>query len=96
MCWRCTSPSAWSNPSRLELDLAMTREGLRYASIEECDQSPIIQALAANGRGVGVVTDLPRYGLYGVLIQASPRTPEVKLGVTLHAAWDQALQHLDP
>lgn len=75
--------------SRLELDLAMTREGLRYASIEECDQSPIIQALAANGRGVGVVTDLPRYGLYGVLIQASPRTPEVKLGVTLHAAWDR-------
>lgn len=78
-----------SSVSRLELDLAMTREGLQYSSVEECDQSPIIQALAANGRGVGVVTDLSRYGLYGVLIQASPRTPEVNLGVTLHAAWDR-------
>lgn len=78
-----------SSVSRLELDLAMTREGLRYSSVEECDQSPIIQALAANGRGVGVVTDLPSYGLHGVLIQASPRTPEVELGVTLHAAWDR-------
>lgn len=77
-----------SSVSRLELDLAMTREGLRYSKVEECDQSPIIQALAANGRGVGVVTDLPRYGLHGVQIQASARTPEVHLGVTLHAAWD--------
>jgi DNA-binding transcriptional LysR family regulator len=78
-----------SSVSRLELDLAMTREGLRYTSVEECDQSPTIQALAANGRGVGVVTDLPRYGLHCVLIQASARTPEVELGVTLHAAWDR-------
>jgi DNA-binding transcriptional LysR family regulator len=78
-----------SSVSRLELDLAITREGLKYSSVEECDQSPTIQALAANGRGVGVVTDLPSYGLHGVLIQASPRTPEVNLGVTLHAAWDR-------
>jgi DNA-binding transcriptional LysR family regulator len=60
-----------SSVSRLELDLAITREGLKYSSVEECDQSPTIQALAANGRGVGVVTDLPSYGLHGVLIQAS-------------------------
>ena len=78
-----------SSVSRLELDLAMTREGLSYASVEECDQSQTVQALAANDRGVGVVTDLPRYGLYGVLIQASPRTPELSLGVSLHAAWDR-------
>jgi DNA-binding transcriptional LysR family regulator len=77
-----------SSVSRLELDLAITREALCYSSVEECDQSQTIQALAATGRGVGVVTDLPRYGLYGVLIQSSPRTPEVSLGITLHAAWD--------
>lgn len=81
--------SSSSSVSRLELDLAMTREGLSYAAVEECDQSQTLQALAANNRGVGVVTDLPRYGLYGVLIQASPRTPELSLGVTLHAAWDR-------
>ncbi|MBA1204599.1 hypothetical protein G7009_23060 [Pseudomonas capeferrum] len=74
--------------SRLELDLAMTREGLCYASVEEGDQSQTIQALTANNRSVGVITDLPQYGLYGVLIQASARTPELSLGITLHAAWD--------
>lgn len=78
-----------SSVSRLELDLAMTREGLSYDSVEECDQSQAVQALAAIHRGVGVVTDLPRFGLYGVLIQASTRTPEVSLGVSLHAAWDR-------
>lgn len=80
---------AITSVSRLELDLAMTREGLSYASVEQCDQSQTIQALAANNRGVGVVTDLPRYDLYGLLIEASPRTPELTLGVTLHAAWDR-------
>lgn len=46
---------------------------------DPCAKSQIIQALAANGRGVGVVTDLPRYGLYGVLIQASPPAPELNM-----------------
>ena len=74
--------------SRMELDLAVTREGLGYAALEECDQSPTIQALAANGRGVGVMTDLPRFDLHSLLIESCSVTPCL-LGVTLHAAWDR-------
>ncbi|SEJ58803.1 DNA-binding transcriptional regulator, LysR family [Pseudomonas linyingensis] len=72
--------------SRVELDLAVARAGLQYSSVEECDEAHTIQALAVSGHGVGIVTDRPRYGAYGLHIQISERDV---LGVTLHAAWDR-------
>lgn len=74
--------------TRQELDLAMSRAGLAYGKIEECDQAMTIQALASNGRGVGVVTDPPGYSGWHAKVRSSPKAINEYLGVTLHAAWN--------
>lgn len=74
--------------ARQELDHAMSRAGLAYRDIEECDQARTIQALASNGRGVGVVTDLPGYPGWHAKVRSGAAAPDSYLGVTLHAAWN--------
>ncbi|TFY93645.1 LysR family transcriptional regulator [Pseudomonas nabeulensis] len=73
--------------ARQELDMAMSHAGLAYGRIEECDQAMTIQALAANGRGVGVVTDPPGYPGWHAKVRVDANASEF-LGITLHAAWN--------
>lgn len=77
------------NTSRVELDLAVARAGLAYDRVEECAVARVIQAHAAAGRGVGVVTDLPRAGARGLTI-ADARGAGEALRIVLNAAWDPA------
>jgi DNA-binding transcriptional LysR family regulator len=73
--------------TRTILDQAVTRAGLDYGHVEECRVSRVVQALAAAGFGVGVVTDRPRFCTHSVLLEESTalHTP---LLLSLHAAWD--------
>jgi DNA-binding transcriptional LysR family regulator len=75
------------NVSRIELDLAVARAGLAYGEVTECAVGRVIQAYAAAGRGVGVVTDLPRFGARSLRI-APPGASGEPLQIVLHAAWD--------
>jgi DNA-binding transcriptional LysR family regulator len=78
------------NISRVELDLAVARAGLAYGDVEECAVARVIQAHAAAGHGVGVLTDHPRFGTRSLAI-ADPRgAGEEPLHVVLNAAWDPA------
>jgi DNA-binding transcriptional LysR family regulator len=72
--------------TRTLLDQAVTRAGLGYGHIEECPVSPVIQAQAAAGFGVGVLTERPRFGVHTALVaeQGAP------ILLRLHAAWDPA------
>lgn len=72
--------------ARQELDMAMSRAGLAYGEVEECDQARTIQALACNGRGVGVVTDPPGFAGWHAKVRSGEG--DGYLGVTLHAAWN--------
>lgn len=80
--------------ARQELDIAMARAGLAYGKIEECDQARTVQALASNGRGVGVVTDPPGYPGWHAKVRGEATGTDAFLGVTLHAAWNH--QHYSP
>ncbi|MCX2746861.1 LysR family transcriptional regulator [Arthrobacter sp. MI7-26] len=71
--------------SRVELDLAMGREGLALGEHHECDYGHTIQALAAAGQGIGLATDIARYGTYALeVVEDGGRV----IGVPLHVAWD--------
>lgn len=74
--------------ARQELDTAMSRSGLAYGKIEECDQAMTIQALASSGRGVGVVTDPPGYPGWHAKILDATSSARPFLAITLHAAWN--------
>lgn len=72
--------------TRVVLDDAVAAAGLAYGRVEECEIPHAVQALAAAGFGVGVVSDRPRFGAHQVLLsQVGNRTP---LCVPLFAAWD--------
>jgi DNA-binding transcriptional LysR family regulator len=73
--------------TRTVLDMAVTRGGLAYRNVEECAEPQVIQSLAAGGFGVGVITDLPRFGAYPLLIH-DVGSKEANLTLGLHAAWD--------
>lgn len=73
--------------TRTVLDMAVTRGGLAYRNVEECAEPQVIQSLAAGGFGVGVITDLPRFGAYPLLIH-DIGSKEANLTLGLHAAWD--------
>lgn len=76
-----------THTSRIELELAVTRAGLSFSDLIECELARVIQAHASAGRGVGIVTDYPRFGLHSVTVaEAAPQGARV-LGITLHAAW---------
>jgi DNA-binding transcriptional LysR family regulator len=74
--------------ARQELDVALSRAGLAYGKVEECDQARTVQALASNGRGVGVVTDPPGYPGWHAKVRSGASGADAYLGVTLHAAWN--------
>jgi DNA-binding transcriptional LysR family regulator len=68
---------------RSVLDRSVADAGLSYRDVIECESSRAIQGLAAAGFGIGVVGDLPRFGLESLTI----RTSTSPLQMTLHAAW---------
>lgn len=69
---------------RLLIDAAMEEAGLAYASVLECGDARVAQALAAAGRGVAVVTDDPRFDLVPLRIRG--RSGDIR--IRLYAAWD--------
>lgn len=71
--------------TRRLLDQAVTRAGLGYGHVEECPVS-VIQALAAAGFGVAVLTERPRFGVHTALVAEQG----VPILLRLHAAWDPA------
>lgn len=73
--------------TRTVLDTAVARGGLAYRSVEECAEPQVIQSLAAGGFGVGVITDLPRFGAHPLMIH-DIGSNEANLTLSLHAAWD--------
>ncbi len=73
--------------SRRVLDTAVARCGLAYDAVEECDDGNTVQANAAAGRGVAVLTDPPRFGTYPVSVREDSDDPGSELTVHLHAAW---------
>jgi len=76
------------NISRMQLDLAVARAGLSYRGITECGHATTLQALCAAGRGIGVVTDLPRFGAHSLRIKDPfPSPTQPYLGIDLHAGW---------
>ncbi|MCL7492574.1 LysR family transcriptional regulator [Streptomyces sp. MCA2] len=72
------------HPARGVLDEAVSKAGLTYTHVTESSNALMCEALAASGFGVGVVTDLPRFGGYPLLIDtAGPTT----LRLQLRACW---------
>ncbi|AWB90889.1 LysR family transcriptional regulator [Aeromicrobium chenweiae] len=66
------------------LDLALDRAGVSAASVVECSNPQVAQALAAAGRGVAVVTDDARFDLHGLEVQGR----DGPLRIELFAAWE--------
>lgn len=67
------------------LDQAITRAGLAYGHVEECPVPRVIQALAAAGFGVGVLTEHPRFNVHSGLVKESAESATPLL-LHLHAA----------
>lgn len=74
-----------TDPTRLVLDEAVTREKLRYERYEQIALPPLSQALAAAGRGVSIVTNLERFGAHPIFV-TDHRAQRILL--TIHACWD--------
>ena len=74
--------------TRRQLDAAMADAGLSYAVAAETNVPQVVQALAASGRGVAVVSDDARYGLRGVRIRSDRTGAELR--VPLFGAWDRS------
>jgi DNA-binding transcriptional LysR family regulator len=72
--------------SRRQLDAAMSDAGVSYGAIAVTNVPEVVQALAAAGRGVAVVSDDARFGLHGVRIRPAAGASELR--VPLYAAWD--------
>lgn len=70
--------------TRRLLDQAVASAGLSYRAIAESNTPHIVQALAAGGNGVAVVTDDPQYDLHQIAIQSGGEY----LRIPLVAAWD--------
>lgn len=76
---------ARTDPTRIVLDDAVNRAGLRYGPYEEVPWPPLSQALAAADRGVAVVTDLERFGARPVFVVVDDGEPVL---LTIHACWN--------
>ncbi|MGX1757949.1 LysR family transcriptional regulator [Streptomyces lydicus] len=72
------------HPARTVLDQAVSTAGLTYTHVTQSSNALMCQALAASGVGVGVVTDLPRFGGHPLLIDTAGPTP---LRLQLRACW---------
>lgn len=72
------------HPARVILDRAVSQAGLTYERVAESGNALMCEALAASGFGVGVITDLPRFGGHPLLIDTGARAT---LRLSLHACW---------
>lgn len=72
--------------TRRVLDQAVASAGLKYQAVAEAMLPEVVQALAAGGLGVAVVTDDERYGLRRLPIEVGGSTLEIPLV----AAWSAA------
>jgi DNA-binding transcriptional LysR family regulator len=75
-------PTADSH-ARRALDAALENSGLAVRTLE-FSSSQVVQAVAAAGRGVAVVSDDPRFGLVPLTIHTAAGDV---LRIALHAAW---------
>lgn len=69
--------------TRRVLDQAVASAGLKYQAVAEAALPEVVQALAAGGLGVAVVTDDERYGLRRLRIEVDG----APLEIPLVAAW---------
>lgn len=76
--------------SRTALDDALSRAGVGYSELLECEDGLTVQALAGTGRAVGVGTEPPNPGIPGwqriVAVDVTDERDEA-IVVRLHAAW---------
>ncbi|WP_370369330.1 LysR family transcriptional regulator [Catenulispora sp. GP43] len=72
------------HPARTVIDQAVAEAELAFGEVEESTSGQMIQGLAAAGFGVGVVTDLPRFSAYPLLITTAGGNT---LRLFLHACW---------
>jgi DNA-binding transcriptional LysR family regulator len=72
------------NMSRLLLDSALAAHGMTAPIVAECEVERMVQALAASGRGVGILTERPHLGLHAIRITDHGEP----LQMTLIAAWE--------
>jgi DNA-binding transcriptional LysR family regulator len=78
------------NISRIQLDLAVAHAGLAFPEVTECGHATALQALCAAGRGIGIVTDLPRFEAHSLrIIDPRPSDAQRYLGIDLHAGWSR-------
>lgn len=77
--------------SRRILDEAMDRMDLRYGSYEECEDGFVSHALVAAGRGVGISTEYPAFGVRGIPIIENLTLPGTKpLSLRMYLAWHRS------
>ncbi len=72
------------NMSRVLLDAGLAARGLTARVAAQCDVEFVVQALAAAGHGVGVLTERPRFGLHPVRLYDA----DAPMRLTLHASWE--------
>lgn len=72
------------DPTRVVFDAAVTRAGSRYEDHTDLPFARIAQATASAGHGVGIATDLPRFGAHPLFVCGSPGTP---IELSIHACW---------
>jgi len=73
--------------SRYVLDDALSRAGITFPHVTECDDGQTILALAAAGRGVGFSTDRPKYGAHPIIVLDDAGGDRRPLALPLHVAW---------
>ncbi|MFG1804151.1 LysR family transcriptional regulator [Micromonospora carbonacea] len=71
--------------ARRALDAAVAAAGLAYGTTTEFGTPEVAQAVAAAGRGVAVVSDDTRFGLWPVAIEAG----RAVVSIRLFAAWSR-------
>jgi DNA-binding transcriptional LysR family regulator len=76
--------------SRTAVDDALSRAGVSYRELLECEDGPTVQALAGAGRVAAVTTEPPDAGVPGwqrlVAVDVTDEH-DMPIGVRLHAAW---------
>lgn len=74
--------------SRHVLNEALNRHGLRLGEHTECDDGLTIMALVAAGRGIGISTELPAYGVERIeVVEREGDSPAIRPAIRLHLAW---------
>lgn len=71
------------NSSRQVLDTVLAQRGIATNTVTSSELELVVQALAAAGRGIGVLTEHPRFGLHTIQLTDHDRPLEV----VMHASW---------